>query len=105
MSKHGNSHENPDDHHLYEIYDTQENDVFKYGISADPLLDDGSSPRANKQIKFLNRAVGWFRYIGKILVIGISGRRRAEEIEDEYLENYKEKNDRYPRGNLEKKQS
>ena len=34
--RHGNSLKNTDPHHLYEIRDVQENDIFKYGISHDP---------------------------------------------------------------------
>lgn len=52
--KHGNSLENNELHHLYQIKDQQENDIFKYGISGGALLPDGSSPRANKQVKTYN---------------------------------------------------
>jgi len=43
MSKHGNSLENVNPHHLYEIRDLAENDVFKYGVSDDPIERDGLS--------------------------------------------------------------
>ncbi len=33
---HGNRLDNPEPHHLYEIRDSLEDDVFKYGISAKP---------------------------------------------------------------------
>jgi URI fold toxin 2 len=42
-SEHGNSLKNPNLHHLYEIYDKEKNDVFKYGISDDPIEKDGLS--------------------------------------------------------------
>jgi hypothetical protein len=91
-----------EEHHLYEINDAEENDVFKYGISGDELLNDGTSPRANKQVNFLNLAVGWMRYFSRILLIGLPGKRKAEEIESEYIQSYYEKNGRYPRGNIDK---
>lgn len=99
MKPHGNSHQNEDDYHLYHIKDSEKNDIFKYGISGKPLNEDGSSPRANEQTHFLNKAVGWFRYIGEVLLIGIKGRKKAEEIEDEYISNYEKENGSKPRGN------
>ncbi len=47
MSKHGNSLDNPNPHHLYEIRDTNDDDVFKYGITDDPIGIDGMSKRWN----------------------------------------------------------
>lgn len=37
MSEHGNSNKNNKPHHLYEIRDSEDDDVFKYGISHDLL--------------------------------------------------------------------
>ncbi len=48
--EHGNLTSNPADHHLYEIIDKVDDDVFKYGISGKKLRADGSSPRAKKQV-------------------------------------------------------
>lgn len=42
---HGNSHRNQKLHHLYEIRDTQEDEVYKYGISAEEIEEDGLSAR------------------------------------------------------------
>jgi len=42
---HRNSHKNQAHHHLYEIYDKEEEEVFKYGISSDPIEEDGISRR------------------------------------------------------------
>jgi hypothetical protein len=40
--KHGNALKNKKLHHLYEILDSEEDDdVFKYGISGDPIGKDG----------------------------------------------------------------
>ena len=96
---HANSHQNQADHHLYEIRDKQTNDTDKYGICGDPLLPDGSSPRANRQLRVFNRIAGWKRFFTIILLMGIPGRKRAEEIEDEYIEAYRQKHGQKPPGN------
>lgn len=51
--KHGNSHKNMDEHHLYEIIDKAENETIKYGISGKPLNKDGTSPRAEEQVRHI----------------------------------------------------
>ncbi len=99
MKPHANSHENQEEHHLYEIYDTIEDDIYKYGICGEPLYPDGSSPRANRQVREFNRLVGFLRFLARVLVTGIPGRKRAEEIEDETIGAYADKNGRRPRGN------
>ena len=99
MKKHGNSNQNESDHHLYEIYDVERRDVYKYGICGDPLLPDGSSPRANRQLRDYNRAFGWIRFLAKILLTGIRGRREAKRLEDEYIEAYRAKHGVKPPGN------
>ncbi len=93
---------NPEDldFHLYGIFDKQEDDdVFKYGISSEELNKNGTSSRANKQVNFLNRAVGWIRYHAKILVKKIKGLSEAERLEQEYIDNYEKKNGKKPKGN------
>ncbi len=62
MKPHGNSKKNENEHHLYTIHDTEENDIFKYGISNEPIGKDGYSPRMRRQVDFVNAAVGWLRY-------------------------------------------
>ena len=101
MSTHGNAKKNPKDHHLYAIYDTEEDDIFKYGISDKPIKKDGYSKRMHEQTDFLNRAVGWFRYYAEVLIDKITGRAKAREIEDEYIEAYHKKHGRNPRGNID----
>ena len=91
-----------DEHHLYEIVDQKTNTVFKYGICGRVLNKDGSSPRANEQVNLFNRLAGWARYIARIILTGISGRKKAEEIEEEYIEQFKEKNGSRPDGNPER---
>ncbi len=100
MKQHGNSNENLEDHHLYEIKDSLDGDVVKYGISFEKLEKDGSSPRANIQVDLFNKVVGFVRFFANVLLIGIPGRIKAKEIEDEYIRDYEKKNGRKPRGNV-----
>lgn len=89
-----------EDHHLYEIRDRERGDgVYKYGIGGDPLLADGSSPRANKQVQLFNRVVGWARFFANVLLLGIPGRLKAEKKEKEYVDAYEKKHGRKPPGN------
>ena len=98
-SDHGNSNQNMEDHHLYEIVDNKKNEIYKYGISGRKLNPDGSSPRANEQIKEFNNLAGWIRYIVNILLTKIPGRIEAKCIEADYIENYKKKYGHKPKGN------
>lgn len=99
MSDHGNSLQNPNPHHLYEIRDTVEDNVFKYGISDDQIGKDGLSKRLRSQVNILNLAVGFARYIGVILLRNIQGRAKAKAIEDEYIDRYFDEHGKRPRGN------
>lgn len=81
MKIHGNSKNNDAIHHLYEILDGLEDDIYKYGISAEELNEDGSSPRANRQIKEFNRVVNAERFSAKVLLKKIRGRILAEKME------------------------
>ena len=102
MKVHANSHQNQEEHHLYEIYDIVEQDVYKYGICGESLYPDGTSPRAERQVRSFNRLVGFLRFVARVLLIGIPGRKRAEELEEEYVSGYEAKNGRRPRGNPKK---
>lgn len=102
MSFHGNDLRNPKEHHLYTIFDKEENNIFKYGISDNPIRADGTSRRMREQVIYLNSAVGWLRYFAEILLRGIAGKAKADEIEDEYINTYYEHHGRNPRGNKEK---
>ena len=62
--RHGNSIDhNNSPHHLYEIRDIQENDIFKYGISQDPIESDGLSKRLRDQINLFNVVAGFIRFL------------------------------------------
>ena len=64
-----------EDHHLYEIVDSEKNTTYKYGIS---LRKDGSSPRAVEQTTLFNRVVGKLRFVSKVLITEIKGRKAAK---------------------------
>jgi|JFJP01.1.fsa_nt_gi hypothetical protein len=96
---HGNSRESKKEHHLYEIFDKKEETTYKYGISGQPLNEDGSSPRANEQVSLFNRVVGWFRFIATVLITGIEGREEAEKLEQKKIDEYTSQNGKAPRGN------
>lgn len=101
MKIHGNSLQSPNLHHLYEIVDTEENDVFKYGISGDPLLKDGTSARANEQVNLFNLVVNRVRFYSRVLLTEIRGRAEAEHLENQYIEEYEKVHGHKPRGNKE----
>jgi len=98
---HGNSNKNNKLHHLYEIRDSTDDDVFKFGISHDPIDEDGLSERCREQVDFLNLGVKWLRFFGRILIRNIPGRIEAKLIEREHIKAYKSKHGRNPRGNRE----
>ncbi len=100
MTRHGNRNDNNNPHHLYEIRDSIDDDVFKYGISHDPIDEEGQSNRMKKQVNFLNLGVNWLRFFAQILLLNIPNKKVAKTIEDEYIENYEKQNGRKPRGNL-----
>lgn len=96
---HGNSNQNNNPHHLYEIWDKQEGEVFKYGISDKPIETDGLSGRVREQVYLLNLAVNWLRYLGRILIYDIPNRLKAKELEQQYIDDFESENGVWPRGN------
>jgi len=99
MAEHGNSNRNKKPHHLYEIRDSEDDDVFKYGISHNPIGEDGYSNRMRVQVDFLNLGVKWLRFFARILLFDIAGRKEAKRIEREYIRKYREEHGQNPRGN------
>jgi len=87
-------------HHLYGIFEKDTDDVFKYGISDDPMGEDGLSNRVRAQVRFANLAAGFLKFFAKILMFNIPGRAKTEEIEREHIEVYRQKNGQKPSGNL-----
>ncbi len=100
MKPHGNSLDNPNRHHLYEIYKKADGDTFKYGISDDPIDPDRLSERVRKQVFEMNRAAEYDKYAAQILLMDIEGRAAAANIERGFIDAYFLKNKRNPIGNL-----
>lgn len=61
---HQNSNKNTDPHHIYEILDLLKDDVFKYGMSGDPIDKDGLSKRLREQVELFNLVADWYRFEG-----------------------------------------
>lgn len=59
---------------------------------------DGSSPRANRQVKEFNRAVRWVRFFAKVILSAIPGRTAALRIEQEYIDDYTQQHGKPPPG-------
>jgi len=76
---HGNSLNSPNPNHAYVIVDTKTGKMMKPGISGQPLLKSGASPRANRQLSALNKGQPG-RYKAVIVEQNVS-RPRALEIE------------------------
>ena len=100
MTPHGNSYKNTKPHHLYVIFDKQEDDIYKYGISHDPIEADGLSARFRDQLDLYNRIAGWQRFYAEILQYDIAGRLKARQIEQQLIRDYKVLYGRRPMGNL-----
>ena len=100
MKIHGNSLDNPNLHHLYEIYKKADENTFKYGISDDPIETDGLSERVRKQVLEMNRAAEYDKYAAQILLSDIEGRAEAARIQIQFIDDYYNKNGRNPKGNL-----
>jgi hypothetical protein len=97
---HGNSKDNPNPHHLYNIFKRIDRDTFKFGISDDPIdLEDGLSVRVREQIDEWNMAAEYSKFDGETLLTDIPGRSAALDIERSYIDAYYEKNGRNPIGN------
>ena len=85
--------------HLYEIIDKVSEDTFKYGISCDPIGEDGISDRMREQVNFLNRLFEWSRFFGRILIFDIPGKKEARRIEKEHVKEYEKAHGHKPKGN------
>lgn len=96
---HRNSYENEEPHHLYEVIDRVDDDVFKYGISCKPIGEDGTSSRMREQVNGLNRIDRWQRFFAIILMRDIPGKREAKRIETEHIQEYLRIHGERPRGN------
>lgn len=102
MKLHGNHNKSDLPQHLYAIDDLQEKEVFKYGISDDPIGPDNLSKRARDQRDYLNLVVGALRFAARILMFNIPTRDEAKSIEDAHIDAFERENGRMPRGNRRK---
>lgn len=100
MTPHGNSYLNIKLHHVYVIYDKDTDDIYKYGISHDPIEADGLSARLRDQLALFNRIADWSRFHAEILHQGLQGRLAARQIEQRLIREYKEQHGHRPKGNL-----
>ena len=96
---HGNSNQNDSPHHLYAIDDLQKDEVWKYGISNNPIEADGLSKRVREQRDYLNLVVGWIRFAARILRTNIPNKEAARIIEDEYMDQFEDEHGYLPKGN------
>lgn len=99
MPFHGNSYRNEKPHLLYVIYDKETGGVDKYGITDDPLEEDGLSGRIREQLDLFNRIAGWQRFYAEVLMTGIPGRRKAREIETSHIKAFFKEHGHKPPGN------
>ncbi len=97
---HGNSYQNKKIHHIYIIYDKQEDEIYKYGISHDSIDADGLSSRLRDQLDLFNRIAGWSRFYGEIIVQNIEGRLAARQQEQALINAFKTIHGKRPTGNL-----
>jgi len=97
--QHSNLHKNPNVHHLYLIYDFQEREIYKFGISDKRVNDGITSSRLTRQVMLFNRVAGSKRFVGRIISYPINGRLQARQLEDEWILKFKAKRNRFPRGN------
>ncbi len=94
---HGNSKKSKKKQHVYEILDSEKNDeTAKFGISGQKLNKNGTSPRANSQVNKWNLINGFIRFFARILKKDIEGRKKALEIEEEYVREFKKEKGRLP---------
>ena len=80
---HGNSRLSTKPQHGYEIYDKSTGDVVKTGISGQNLNQDGSSPRANRQVNSLNRSSESEVYAARVVKTDMPNRATALEWEEQ----------------------
>lgn len=96
---HGNDKRNPNLHHLYDIFRNSNRDTFKYGVSDDPIDEDGLSNRCREQLEGMNAAAEYDKFSAEIMLTDIPGRAEALRIEQAYIDAYFHQHGRNPKGN------
>jgi RHS repeat-associated protein len=103
---HGNSLLSQEEQHVYEILQTDaagDTVVYKYGVSKEALNATGLSPRAEKQVSFLNRRAGgtatYESSVVRVIPAGPGSRSTALSVEKDLVYKYEEFAGRKPDGN------
>ncbi len=84
---HGNSKKSQKRQHGYEIYSYNKNGkkvIQKVGVSGRKLNKNGTSPRANKQVRDWNKEVGYQKYHARIVVKNVKNRQQVLYWERNY---------------------
>lgn len=98
---HGNDLEDPSEQHLYAVYDHEERELFKFGISSKPIGTNGKCSRMEEQERAGNLWSNSIRYVARIIIRAIMGRRKGRAEEDDTLLKYQAKHGKLPRGNVD----
>jgi hypothetical protein len=85
---HGNSKSSPKVQHGYSIRRISDNSIVKYGISGKPLLKDGTSARANKQVQAANGKLAFPAYYAQIERKNMVGRQKGLNWEQGKVNGY-----------------
>ena len=80
---HGNSTASVRPQARYEIFERQNGNVVKTGISGRPIQQNGTLARANGQVNTLNRAAGTTKYDARIVERNIPNRAQALRSEEQ----------------------
>jgi URI fold toxin 2 len=96
---HGNAKNNQNPHHLYDIFKIEDKDIWKFGISDDPIEEDGLSARVRDQVEEWNMAAEYRKFDAEILLTDIPDRVTALNMELRYINAYYEQHGRNPIAN------
>jgi RHS repeat-associated protein len=106
---HGNSASSTNPQHVYMITDNQTGQVYKYGISGQPLNSNGS-PRANSQTNRLNQQHpklpdGSPRFSATVIASNVPNRKAALSLEQHFVNSHanQDPHGRAPVGNTRPK--
>jgi len=101
VDPHGNSLNNTKPHHVYEIIDNVTGRRVKTGVSGQPLNQDGSSPRANRQVNALNKKYSApKRFSATVIAKELPNRRAALATEQHEVNTHTNEVGKAPPGNI-----
>ena len=81
------------------FYDHELHRIHKFGISERPIFEDGTSQRMREQYRLMLQLVNADRITMRNIHREIAGRRRAIELEGDFVEAYVKKYGEEPIGN------